>query len=301
MEPNTNEVGVIMARFQVPELHAGHRYLIKTVRGLHSDVLIVLGSPGGNPTIPNSLDADVRRLMLQNQFPGVVVCEHLNCRDDRVWSEMLDELIDSIFPGRSARLYGSRGSFIPSYCGRFPTSELRQVYLESGTYARSLVADTPRDSFDFRAGIMYAVKHRYPSMYPAVDIAIVHPERRETLLGHKRGDGDKYRFIGGHVDPQDLSIEAAAKREAREEGGPNLNLNSFQFIGSARIDDLRYRGSPDKIMSLFFRANYESGFAQANDDIDDVCWFPHDKVGENLVEEHYPLGAIFNQLIRDTP
>ncbi|MBM3261722.1 NUDIX domain-containing protein [Candidatus Kaiserbacteria bacterium] len=296
----SNEVGVIMARFQVPELHAGHRYLINTVRSLHTEVCIVLGSTGGNPTIPNSLNTDVRRLMLQNEFPGVVVCEHLNRRDDQVWSEMLDELIESIFPGKEARLYGSRGSFIPSYHGRFPTEELKQIYLESGTHVRSLAADEPRDSFDFRAGVMYGTKHRYPSMYPAVDIAIVRPERREALLGHKRGDGKKYRFVGGMVDPTDESAEAAAKREAREEAGKNLNLGDFQFIGSARIDDPRYRGTPDKILSLFYRTNYLWGFAQASDDLDSVGWFPYDKIGENLVEEHYPLGALFNKHIRDT-
>ena len=36
-------VGVIVARFQVPELHVGHQYLVGYVCERHQDVCIILG------------------------------------------------------------------------------------------------------------------------------------------------------------------------------------------------------------------------------------------------------------------
>ena len=237
--------------------------------------------------------------MLQNRFPGIVVCELKDCPSDKIWSEALDTLITNVFPGRAARLYGSRGSFVSSYSGHFPIEELKHVYLESGTYSRQVSGKEPQDSAEFRDGIIYAAYARRPAVYPTVDVAVVNPEQRTTLLGRKKGDGGKFRFIGGFIDPTDLSIEAAARRELYEEAGRNLNVGDFTILGTAKMDDPRYRGTKDGIMTTFFRTNRLSGFAKAGDDIHEVGWFPHDEVGERLVDVHAPLGAIFNRLIRD--
>ena len=86
MTTHQDTVGVIVARFQVPELHAGHRYLIETVLRQHKDVLIFLGTTAAQLTRNNPLSADVRRLMLQNQYPGVVLCELQDMRSDKAWS-----------------------------------------------------------------------------------------------------------------------------------------------------------------------------------------------------------------------
>ncbi len=71
---------------------------------------------------------------------------------------------------------------------------------------------------DFRRGIIHVHATRLPIPYPAVDVAIVDPHRRMVLLGEKKRDGGKRRFIGGFFDPQiDESFEMAGRREVYEE------------------------------------------------------------------------------------
>lgn len=297
----TASVGVIVGRFQVPKLHSGHVQFVENVRKRHDEVLVVLGSSRAVLPAHSPLSADVRRVMLQNAFPGVVTAELLDCPSDQAWSERLDTLVSGIFPERSAVLYGSRGSFIPKYHGRFPVEEITSVYLESGAAVRKRANDTIIDSEEFRAGIIYAAMHKPSVVYPTVDIAVVRQEKREVLLGRKSSDGGAWRFIGGFVDPaKDASIEAAARRELDEETGMNLEVHRpFILLGTTRIDDPRYRATGDSIMTSFYRADYVFGSATASDDIEELRWFSYDEVGANLVETHFPLGAMFNKLIRD--
>ena len=56
MKKNTTDVGVIVGRFQVNELHAAHRELIDTVIGNHKKVLIFLGLSPVRVTRHNPLD-----------------------------------------------------------------------------------------------------------------------------------------------------------------------------------------------------------------------------------------------------
>lgn len=300
MSPKPKSVGIIVARFQVPELTAGHRYLVEQTKKNHDEVCIVLGSTDAELIAHSPLSANVRRMMIQNAFAGVLVAELKDTPSDIAWSTNLDELISDIYPDREAVLYGSRGSFIPHYHGKFPTQEVKHIFLESGTAARYAAGQVIRDSADFRAGIIYAAINRRPLTHPTVDLAILNRAIRKVLLGRKNSDGGKWRFIGGFFDPtKDRTKKSAANREGHEEAGKDLSLDNFQLIDSVPIDDPRYRGTGDIIMTDFFMADYLFGPVEAGDDLDEVAWFDYDDVGANLIEMHTPLGGLFNQYVRD--
>jgi len=60
----------------------------------------------------------------------------------------------------------------------------------------------------------------------------------------------EWRFLGGFADASDENYEAAANRELTEECG-SVETGKMQYIGSAKIDDWRYRNEADKIITLF--------------------------------------------------
>ncbi|MBI1957231.1 MAG: NUDIX domain-containing protein [Candidatus Niyogibacteria bacterium] len=293
MERDTT-VGVIVARFQVPELHEGHRHLVNYVLGRHTDVLIVLGIPRGLPSATNPLPFGSRKQMVLDTFPGrPLIVDGLfdHPISHEGWSDDLDLLIQKTFgKQRPAILYGSRDSFIPLYTGIFPTHAVPPQEHVSGTQQRQKIA--PVHSRDFRAGIIYAIEHRPPLVYPTVDIAVLR-ESRDVLLVGRNSEPGLWRFPGGFVDESDPSYEAAILREAAEEI-PSVRFRNLAYIGSSRIKDNRYRDTPDSIATAFFAAEYRNGDIRPGDDVHRADWFPIGKLHEPdfLVSAHRPLGAM---------
>ncbi len=114
----------------------------------------------------------------------------------------------------------------------------------------------------------------YPTSFQATDAFVYNNENETLLLGRKKWDNGKWRFVGGFVDPKDLSLEDAAYRERIEEAGKNLECEKPKYLFSIRIDDPRYRESEHKIMSAVFLHQFIFGHAVAGDDIDDgMEWF----------------------------
>lgn len=283
-----NTVGVIVARFQVPTLHAGHRYLIDVVRQQHEQTLIVLGDTEARQTERNPLDVATRRLMVQTAYPDVRIASIDDTSNDLHWSQALDEVIEREFPGNTAVLYGSRESCLSHYHGRYSTTEIPPKSCASGTEFRRRT-DQPRSSADFRRGVIYAVQQHYPTSYQTVDVAVLSHDRTRVLVGKKNGDGDCWRFIGGFVDPNDASLEAAAKREVGEEASM-IETDDYRYLGSWRVHDWRYPvGGRDAIMTAFFVAQYIFGAPRPADDIVALEWRKLDGLAESLVEEHRPL------------
>ena len=93
------------------------------------------------------------------------------------------------------------------------------------------------------------------------------------------------------MDPKDISLEAAAKRELWEEAGA-IEVGDMTYVGSRKIDDWRYRSSLDAIHSTFFMTEHIFGAATAQDDIDSVAWSSFGHLMQNLVAEHKPLGEM---------
>ena len=264
--------GVIVARFQTPYLHEGHRYLIDEIKSKHNKVVVVLGVSPVKGSRRNPFDFYTREKLLKQYAPDVVVLPLSDHPSDTVWSQQLDKLLVSAFPMEMFMLYGSRGSFIPYYSGTLPVQALPELGDHSATVIRDENADKVLDSADFRLGINYAYHTTYPKVYATVDIAVINEATREVLLG-KKPNAAEWRFPGGFSDPEDESFEIAARRELSEECG-DIEVQGMQYIGSARINDWRYKNETDKIISLFFKTKFIFGTPKASDDLAALSWFP---------------------------
>jgi bifunctional NMN adenylyltransferase/nudix hydrolase len=283
------DVGVIVGRFQVSELHSAHRALIDHVASQHDKVVIVLGLSPLFVTRENPLDFQARQQMLAEAYPEITVAYIKDVDSDRLWSKRLDEIIaDVVHPGQSAVLYGGRDSFVEHYSGKLPVRELEQTEWVSGSEIRRGVARAKtRASGDFRAGVVWAAYARYPTAYPTVDVAILRYRTKdapdggrrlservtiEVLLVRKPAE-PLFRFVGGFAEPHSECFEDDARREVREETG--VEIADLKYIGSARIDDWRYRPENDQIKTLFFRATHVFGSPNPQDDeIAEARWFP---------------------------
>jgi len=291
------EIGVIIGRFQVHELHGAHLKLIGKVVKNHKRVVLFLGVAPTLATRNNPLDFETRARMIREQFPEISIMPMKDRNNDKEWSNEIDRRIKEVFPMGTVVLYGSRDSFIPHYKGKFDTLELEQEIFVSGTEVRKSVSEEIKSDSNFRAGVIYATHNQYPKVFPTVDVVVV--KGNKFVLGKKPGES-KYRFVGGFVDPSDESLEMAASREAKEELGM-IEIADFEYISSRRIDDWRYRKEVDSITTTFFACKYLYGAIKPADDISEARWFEFEGFLENPKEDkfrHMKLSSpIMNKLI----
>lgn len=282
-------IGVIIGRFQNYDLHEGHISLINDVCSRHKKVLILVGiKPGVLVTRKNPLDFYTRKLMIQDKFPGVVILPLHDMPSDSDWSKSVDEkILETFGDHQSATLYGSRDAFIPFYSGKFATVELENTIEISSTEIRESASDDVRSSSDFRRGVCYAAYNRHPVAYPTVDIVIFNNTRTSIVLGRKKNDlYGRLRFPGGFFDPsKDNDFFSAAKREAIEETG--LEVGELQYIGSTIIDDWRYRGEQDKIITTIISCKSLFGSPTAGDDLFSAGWYPIDTNTRGLLLDQH--------------
>jgi len=284
--------GVIIARFQTPYLHEGHKYLIDEIRSKHNKIVIVLGVSPVKGSRRNPFDFYTRERLLKQYAPELMVLPLSDHPSDETWSKNLDTLLQNTFPSESFILYGSRDSFMPYYKGHLQTVALPEFGEHSATAIRNENSDKVLDSVDFRMGINYAFQNTYSKVYPTVDIAVLKEGDTQVLLG-KKHNAPEWRFPGGFTDPTDDNYETAARRELQEECG-DLEINAMQYVGSAKIDDWRYRSEEDKIMTLFFKTQWVFGHEKANDDLKELGWFPVKELQAMMqqgaiVKEHHVL------------
>jgi bifunctional NMN adenylyltransferase/nudix hydrolase len=282
MEINySGDVGVIVGRFMVHELHAAHIDLIKTVKERHNKVIIILGLSELRNTINNPLDFKSRKQLIFEHFPDIEVHYISDVPCDKVWSKNLDSLILRFLnPQEIPILYGARDSFIEHYCGKFTTVRLESNSYISGTETRKRVSASYHPSKDYRAGLIAATAHRYPIAYQTVDIAILRGE--EDVLMVRKPNESKWRFVGGFSDPSSNSLEEDAKREVAEETG-GIEVSNMTYIGSCKIDDWRYKKEKDSIKTAFFICNYVFGSPVGSDDVCECKWFKISELNEATV------------------
>lgn len=288
INPADYEVGVIVARFQVHELHEAHRNLIDKVCSHHKKVIIFLGCPVIENTRNNPLDFATRKIMIQNDYPNVVILPQKDQRTDAKWSSNLDESIRIPFGDRTTLLYGGRDSFIPHYKGKHTVTELTTDVFFSGTEIRKEVSREILSSKDFRAGVIHANYAKMSVTYPTVDV-VAENEKGQILLGKKLNENN-YRFIGGFVDRTDECWEQAAKREFMEETG-GCEIDDLKYVASSIIKDWRYAKEESGIMTTLYLGKFIFGRINPSDDIASLHWvYPTEiDIEKDLMPEHQDL------------
>ncbi len=296
VDPALYLIGVVVARFQVNELHESHIELISKVCENHKKVIVFLGIPVIENTRKNPLDYASREAMIRELYPSVIILPLKNMREDPDWSRSIDSMITMPFGDLSALLYGSRDSFIPSYKGKHKTVELTTDTFYSGTAVRAKVSKEILASKDFRSGVIHANFARRPVTYPTVDIVAINDEGQILLC--KKPNETLLRFIGGFVDRSDKSYEHAAKREFSEETG-GCEIDELKYVTSAQINDWRYEGEQDGIMTTLFIGKFIYGKIEASDDIETLNWVYPDKVNSaSIMPEHRELFIKLKEYLR---
>ena len=269
----TSDVGVIVGRFQVNELHDGHKALIDSVANENERVIIFLGLSPLKTTRNNPLDFRARKQMINEIYPDIDILYIKDCVSDKIWSKELDNQISNLVgPESKVALYGSRDAFISHYSGKYSTVELVQETYISGTSIRNAIAHKTSPSKDFRAGVIWATKNQYSNPKLTIDVAIFDNSKQHLVLGRKPNE-DLYQFIGGFVDPNETA-EMCAVREVQEETGLTVGgLRDLIPLGTHVIDDWRYRGESENILTSFYWTTYKFGRPEPNDDICEVKLF----------------------------
>lgn len=299
---NEAAVGYIIARFQVAELTQGHKEILDYVLSKnHNQNVIVLGVSPLKCSKNNPLDFDARQRMIEEAYPSKFLITYINDnRSDEVWSSKLDEIVTLISGNRDSILYGSRDSFKEHYHGKFPVDVYQQKVICSGTEQRELCGHLVKSSKDWRSGVIYGTQNKYPTVYPTVDIAIV--ERDCTgafkyIYLAKKATDTLLRFVGGFVDPSDNCFEEAALREAKEETNLDLCMGTTYYLGNFKVDDWRYKGEEDAIITSFYVSEaQEGGNPKALDDIAELHRAEIEQITEDMiVEGHRPLWRRFKE------
>ena len=287
----TADVGVIVARFQVHDLHEAQIGLIQTVRTNHDKFIIFLGISPQRGTRNNALDFQARKQMVLELFPEANVLYIDDHRDDNVWSGRLDGQIKSLVgPDSTVMLYGGRDSFADCYFGKWPVTDLGEMSQMSGKAIRKQIAKSSTMNLaGFRAGAIWQAYNQYPKIVQCVDGAIWSHDGSQVLMGRKEGV-DKWQFIGGHVQPCDNPenmLERAVIREIREETG--LEVSNPGYIGSCQVKDWSYAQEVDEKGTALFEVRYVFGKPTPMDDIEELRWISPGVRPWDIIEDHKPL------------
>lgn len=274
MKADQYDVGVIVGRFQVPELHPAHIDLIETVCGSHDKVIVFLGNSPLFGTRQNPMDFEPRKQMLLAQFPALNVLYIEDLPSDALWSKDLDKKIKAICtPMQKPVLYGGRDSFVKRYTGKYPTVELEPetyVAFSGADIRRQIARNGTKASPDFRAGMIFAAHSQHYTVQTTVDIAIISENGDKLLVGRKENE-DKWRLIGGFTDIESDCFEQDARREVKEETG--IEITDPKYVTSKKIDEWRYRPEIDrKITTVLYIAKHMYGTPRPADDIEAVKW-----------------------------
>lgn len=295
MKKNT-KVGVIVARFQTSRLTPAHISLITHALSKNDRVVIILGESRSRLSIKNPLSAPQREKMINDtflvDFGKIYVTSISDSKSDKVWSDRLDLIIGGYAKSSDkVTIYSGRNGFSEYYTG---VHKVENVSLGidhiSATDHRSKIYSSDKSTEDFREGIIFASNYRYPVSFQTVDIAIMDDKHHQVLLARK-AEEKNMRFIGGFVDVSDKSLEDAARREVSEETGTKLSQTAnYKYLGSYRIDDWRYRGDKDGVMTAFFVCIPLFETSYASDDIAELKWVKYaDLEGTQVEPEHEVL------------
>ena len=301
---NINKLGVIIGRFQVDELHEGHRAFIREVTTRHARILILVGDRNSPATDTNPLPFYVREQMLRDELENVTIIPLNDCPTDEEWSQNVDNIVRMVAGPHGAILYSGRKGFIPHYKGKYETKELALGLDElNATEIRQQIAYDGGETADFRRGIIYAMQHLQPRTYESVDVAMLRRwsdgvTENVNLLLARKPHATQWRLPGGFVDMGE-TFKQAARRELYEETGLVFESDP-DYIGDFLIEDWRLRDTKRvQQRTMLFAGWYSWGEPKANDDIEEVCWLPVQTVLSTLMHQIVPehRGLILDGLV----
>lgn len=284
----SKKVGVIVARFQVPDLHDGHRYTIEHVRATHERVVIVLGVSVGFLDIKkNPLGYEMRKEMIKEIYSSSIrVLPLEDCPgDDHTWSKRLDAMLRSEYPEDECVLYGSRESFLKVYSGDNPVYQIAPIEHKSGTEYREAIARSTRASSDFRAGIIHAVCNRPPTVHQEVFVAVFRPETNEVAV--IKSDS-AMRFPSRFMTPDEDSFEGVAMRIIRETYGCP-EVENLSYVGSLKANGQQHHNGTDSVMRVLFYARYVFGSLWEHGNSVSAEWIPVVGMEMKLVNHEKPF------------
>lgn len=216
-------VGGVVGRFHVPKHTEGHMAVIQAALQESDRVIFFLGRTGGQGTDLNPVPFDLRKRLIQKVFHDDIdrlkVIPLLDRGDPVPWSRDLDTLIEKeVSQDEAVTLYAGRDGFLERYKGHHQTKKVDTVFSESGTEVRANLSwgDVPCLESAIMSTIILT-NERYPIAYQTIDLALLSPDNKYIFLGRKPNE-EKFRFLGGFVDPGE-SKEEAVIREGHEEAG----------------------------------------------------------------------------------
>ena len=226
-------VSVGIVRVQTPFLTKGHKALLDEMYSA-THVIVLLGVAKVLGTENDPLDFETRRLMVQGEYPRAICLPLYNMFSDESWSKQVDKTISNLFPyERDVILYHSRDSFKKSYSGRFKTQEVPEIPGVNATELRRAVK--AKDSVDFREGVIYGAKEKFPRIVPCVDFLAYDPIKSggkiigiRFICGRKE-DYEKWLLPGGHIDIEDEDVIDAGLRELFEEVGIGVDRKTIKI------------------------------------------------------------------------
>jgi bifunctional NMN adenylyltransferase/nudix hydrolase len=272
-----NKLAVIVGRFQSEAVCDTMDDFISQLLSDGNDILILLGLSPIQATKQNPLDFETRKLMLREKYVLDINEGRLHigyvkdARDDNSWSDSLDEQIERFIKKQGGEtqtmVYGGEHTMVRDYNGKYAARPLPTEIYVNEEAGGNQVPSSVKATKEFRQGVLWAVKSRYPTAYSTVDVAVFDGDK---LLLARKPNEDKYRFIGGFVDPREKFIKSA-KREVKEEA--NIGVKNVEYVDSFVVDDWRYRREADSITTTLFTADYDEGIPRAQDDIESLMWF----------------------------
>lgn len=159
-------LSVIIGRFQIPLLHAGHLDLLKSAKK-GADLLVLIGTTSAIGTDKNPLSFEVRKQLFDCLFSTFPILPLEDAPSDKDWSDRIDNIISDLGYEKAIIWAGRDNSVKGYYCGKHEVKIIDQIGEHSSTKIRKEIS-TKLDSYnsiDFRAGIIHHIENRYPIVY----------------------------------------------------------------------------------------------------------------------------------------